>query len=137
MRNWSQDGLQPQISEFSVALKESKIHPRDAKMKLAHEIVGAFFSESEADEAQNHFVTLFQKGTLPDDIPTFSIVKNESILDVLQDAGLVTSKSHGRRLFDQKGVKVDGVVVSDPTLVLDKDAIVQVGKRQFLKVLKG
>jgi len=125
-----------QITNFSVALKDGSIHPRDAKMKLAHEIVSAFYSEENAEKAQDHFITLFQKGNLPDEIPSFTISKSESILDVLQNAGLVASKSQGRRLFEQKGIKVDGVVISDSSLVLDKNVIVQVGKRQFLQVLK-
>ncbi|MCJ7695991.1 MAG: tyrosine--tRNA ligase [Anaerolineaceae bacterium] len=124
-----------QITNFSDSLKKGSIHPRDAKMLLAHEIVSAFYGEKEADKAQDYFVTLFQKGNLPDEIPTFSISTSESILDVLQEAGLISSKSQGRRLLDQKGIKVDGVVISDPTLMLDRNVIVQVGKRQFLQVL--
>ncbi|MDY6872709.1 MAG: S4 domain-containing protein, partial [Chloroflexota bacterium] len=111
------------------------LHPRDAKMALAKEIVSAFFSDAEADAAQQNFITLFQKNDLPDEIPAFKAEGETGLLDVLVDSGLVKSKSQARRLVQQNGVKVDGETVSDPYLQLEPPVVVQVGKRRFVKVV--
>jgi tyrosyl-tRNA synthetase len=49
---------------------------------------------------------------------------------------MVSSKSEGRRLVDQKGVRLDGEALSDPNQVFPHPGVLQVGKRRFLKVLK-
>jgi len=67
-------------------------------------------------------------------MPVFAPEGEPVLLDVLVDSGLVESKSQARRLIDQNGVKIDGNAVSDPYLILSLPAIVQVGKRRFVKV---
>ena len=42
------------------------------------------------------------------------------------------SKSETRRLILQKAIKLDDKVVSDDQLVLQKSALVQVGKRRYV-----
>lgn len=124
-----------QIEAFEQAMRDGDLHPRDAKMALAKEIVSAFFSDAEADAAQQNFITLFQKNDLPDEIPAFKAEGETGLLDVLVDSGLVKSKSQARRLVQQNGVKVDGETVSDPYLQLEPPVVVQVGKRRFVKVV--
>ncbi|HOH92362.1 MAG TPA: S4 domain-containing protein, partial [Anaerolineaceae bacterium] len=58
-----------------------------------------------------------------------------TVLDVLVDQGLVSSRSEGRRVISQQGVKLDGVTVGDPTAVLDTGGVLQVGKRKFVRIL--
>jgi len=126
-----------EIEKFGSDLDAGAVHPRDAKMKLAHEIVGAFFSDADAEKAQAHFITLFQKGDMPEDMPVYHLQDGEGILDVMIASELVPSKSQGRRLIEQHGVKIDGEVVSDPAMILDHAVILQVGKRHFLKIVEG
>jgi len=126
-----------EIEKFSSGLGAGAVHPRDAKMKLAHEIVSAFFSEADAEKAQAHFITLFQKGNMPEDMPVYHIKDGEGILDVMIASELVPSKSQGRRLIEQHGVKIDGEVVSDPSMILDHAVVLQVGKRHFLEIVEG
>lgn len=122
------------IMDFESAILSGEIHPRDAKMELAKEITAAFFDDAEAEKAQMDFVTLFQMGNMPEEIPDFSPVREPILIEVLMDSGLVESKSQARRLIQQNGVKVDGQAVSDPYLVLSADEIVQVGKRHFIRI---
>ena len=49
-----------EINELEKGLSSGKLHPRDAKMKLAHEIVTIFYSKKEADRAQDEFIKVFQ-----------------------------------------------------------------------------
>jgi tyrosyl-tRNA synthetase len=124
-----------EIDAFDAAVEIGEIHPRDAKMKLAKEITSAFFDDATAEAAQENFITLFQKGDMPDNIPEYQVEGEPVLLEVLVDSGLVQSKSEGRRLIKQNGVKVDGETASDPFMVLSLPAVVQVGKRKFIKAM--
>lgn len=125
-----------EIDAFEAAMERGDIHPRDAKMKLAKEITSAFFDNAKAEAAQEYFITLFQKGDMPDEIPEFKVAGEPVLLDVLVDSGLAKSKSEGRRLIQQNGVKVDGETASDPFAVLAPPVVVQVGKRKFINLVK-
>jgi tyrosyl-tRNA synthetase len=123
------------INSFEKGVESGEIHPRDAKMSLAKEITAAFFDEVQAEKAKEHFINLFQKGDTPQEIPEFKPSGEPVLLDILVESGLVESKSQARRLIDQNGVKVDGETAADPYLVIKQSAIVQVGKRRFIKVI--
>jgi tyrosyl-tRNA synthetase len=47
---------------------------------------------------------------------------------------MVVSKSHGRRMIEQKGVKLDGVILDQFDVVFPHAGILQVGKRRFIRV---
>lgn len=124
----------PQIAEIENGVKSGSLHPRDAKMRLACEIVSAFYGDEDAVNAERVFVETFQKGSIPEDIPTFKNTANNPIIDILLAAGLAKSRSEARRLIDQKGVKFEGNVIEDPNDVLPGSGVLQVGKRHFLKI---
>jgi tyrosyl-tRNA synthetase len=116
---------------------ESGVNPRDVKMRLAHEIVSIYDGEKAAAKAKDHFVTVFQKGETPDEIPVFALNKaNNGVLDVLNDSGLCSSKSEARRMIEQGGVRVDGDKLEDIEFEFEagKEYLLQVGKRKFVKV---
>lgn len=124
----------PQITEIEEGIKNGTLHPRDAKMRLAREIVSAFYGDDEAKNAEKVFVETFQKGSIPDDIPSFKNSANNTIIDILLMAGLAKSRSEARRLIDQKGVRFEGKVIDDANAVLPGIGVLQVGKRHFLKI---
>ncbi len=61
---------------------------------------------------------------------------DETVLDVLQASGMVSSRSEGRRLVDQNGVKLEGEVLTDPNSEFPGEGVLQVGKRRFLRIAK-
>jgi tyrosyl-tRNA synthetase len=124
----------PQIEKIEKGVADGSVHPRDAKMMLAKEVTGMFYGDEAADKAQEEFVRMFQKRDVPTEMPEYSLKDGQTVLDVLLTANLVTSKSEGRRLIDQKGVKLDGEVLSDGSAVFPHGGVLQVGKRHFLKV---
>jgi len=124
------------IEAFERAMASGEVHPRDAKMELAEEITAAFFDEEKAKQARTYFINLFQKGDMPEDIPSFKPQGEPILLEVLVDSGLVNSKSQARRLIEQNGVKIDGEVATDPYLLLAPGAVVQVGKRHFIRIVE-
>ena len=123
-----------EISEFETGINLGTTHPRDAKMKLALEITATYYSEKEAELAQQEFVQLFQHGSAPAEMPEFSLRPGQSVIEVLIESGLVSSKSEGRRLIEQKGVKLDGETIPEFDAVFPHSGILQVGKRRFIKV---
>jgi len=110
------------------------MHPRDAKMKLAREITEIFHGAEAAEQAEATFVRVFQQGSLPQDMPEYTLQPGQSILDVLLAAGLVGSKGEGRRLMDQNCVRLDGETLKDPNQPFPHTGVLQAGKRRFVRI---
>ncbi|MCJ7723550.1 MAG: hypothetical protein MUP03_05405, partial [Anaerolineales bacterium] len=125
-----------EINSIETAIASGSLHPRDAKMKLAREITTIFYSEAEAAEAEKGFVRLFQQKEIPQKIPSYSLQEGQTVLDVLLASGLISSKGEGRRLIDQKGIRLDGKVIEIADAVFPHLGILQVGKRRFIRVVK-
>ena len=123
-----------EIEEMEKTIEAGRLHPRDAKMKLAREIVSIFFSEPEAMAAEEAFVRLFQQKETPEEMPEYKLPAGSSVLDVLIGAGLVSSKSEARRLIDQKGVRLDGETLERGDEGFPHPGVLQVGKRRFIRV---
>jgi len=126
----------PEIAEIETGMASGQHHPRDIKMRLAYEIVSVFQSEQAADRAQAAFVRVFQHGNLPTDMPEFRLQGGQTVLDVLLAGSLVSSKSDGRRLIDQQGVRLDGQVLTDPNQPITESGVLQVGKRKYLRLVR-
>lgn len=114
-------------------------NPRDIKFELAEEIITRFHNKVAAQKAQEAFVSRFQKGRLPDDIPqtAISIDTPLAIANVMKTAGLVPSTSEGIRMIKQGAVKIDGEKIDSKDLKLEKgfNGVIQVGKRRIARVL--
>ncbi|MCL4561413.1 MAG: tyrosine--tRNA ligase [Chloroflexi bacterium] len=125
-----------QIDELEAAMKAGTLHPRDAKMKLAREIVSNFYGESDAESAEQAFTRMFQRKEAPEEMPIYHLTnKDLTILDVLVDAGVPLSKSEIRRRIEQKGIRLDGEIIEDPRKPFPHPGVLQVGKRLFIRVV--
>lgn len=123
-----------EIDTFEKDLGSGKVHPRDAKMKLAREITNIFYGDADAQKAEEVFVRTFQQKETPDEIPEYDLQSGQTVLDVILDAKLSSSKSEARRLFDQKGVRLDGETIERGDVPFPHGGVLQVGKRKFLRV---
>ncbi len=79
---------------------------------------------------------MFQKGSVPTDIPERKLQGSQTLVDLLLEAEFAKSKSDARRLIEHNGVKLDGKTLTDPAELMDMEGILQVGKRHFLKLIK-
>lgn len=111
-----------------------RMHPRDAKMKLAREVTGIFYGETEAQAAQDGFVSLFQHKELPSEMPEFQAKPDSSLIDIMVSAGLAASRSEAKRLIGQQAVRLDGEVLSEGEAPLPHPGVLQAGKRRFVRV---
>src|SRR5210317_746629 len=115
------------------------MNPRDAKFDLGVEIVARFHDDAAAEGARQEFISRFQKGAMPDEIPEISLDAEEGQLGIahlLRGAGLVGSTSEAFRMIKQGAVKVDGERVEDRALHVEAGTthIYQVGKRKFARI---
>jgi len=126
-----------EITDVEAGLVNGDLHPMEAKMRLAREIVSRYHGAGVAAQAEAHFRRVFQRGDLPAEIPVFRPGRPQvNVVDLLVEAGLAPSKSQARRLIDQGGVRVDGEPVDKIDLVLqiEEGIVVQVGKRRFVQL---
>jgi len=127
-----------EIAEIEAGLAAGTRHPRDTKMQLAREIVGIYYGDEHVAEAEAHFQRVFQRGDLPEDMPEITFDDAPLLVDFLAAHGLAASKGEARRLMSQNGVRVNGQTVTEITTVLDQpEAVIQVGKRRFVRARRG
>lgn len=128
---WTPDEIESFETEFS----SGKIHPKDAKMKLAREIVTIYHGQEEAEKAEAEFVRVFQEQGQPDEMDEYTLEKGLSVLDVLEGAKLVESRSQARRMIQQGAVKLDDQKLDDPHAEFPGVGVLQVGKRRFIRII--
>ena len=118
--------------------RHGRLHPRDAKMRLAREIVGLYHGAA-ADRAEQNFRQVFQRGKMPEKMPLFQIsaASSTDLVSLLVQTRLVSSKSEARRMIQQGGVRVNGQQVSESGIRVQAgdDLILQIGKRKFARVV--
>ena len=123
------------INEMKANLESDSVNPRDVKMSLAKEIVRLYHSEEDSLKAEHHFVHVFQKNQMPEDLEPVKITDTMNFIEVIVYAKLASSNSEARRLITQGGVRINGEKVNDFNDVKLKDEdIIQVGKKKFAKI---
>ena len=68
-----------------------------------------------------------------DDIPEHKVTAGITIDKYLVEAGLVKSRSEANRLLNQGAVSIDGEKVVDVNTEVEKNRIIKVGKRRYVK----
>ncbi len=125
------------VADLKKELRKKSMNPRDAKVKLAKEIVRLYHGQAAADAAANDFEQVFRKRGTPSSIPVIELKSGpHPLLNLLVSHRLAGSRSEARRLIEQGGVKIDKRAVTDWQAEVEPDdgAIIQIGKRKFAKV---
>jgi len=124
-----------EIKAIQSDMDNGKLNPRDAKIRLAKELITMYHNAEEADKAEARFKLIYSQGNIPDDIPEVIVDKNEIWLPkFLQENNMVSSTSEGRRMIKQGAVKINGQKYNDENIDVKNDMVIQVGKRKFMKV---
>ncbi len=126
-----------QIEELTGSLADGALHPRDAKRRLAREVVARYTSESTARKAEEEFDRVFIQKSAPDHIEKYHVAGPTAVVDLMIEAGLAGSKGEAKRLIQGGGVSIDGNKVSDVNQVYQPngEAVLKVGKLRFLKLV--
>ncbi len=119
-------------------------NPKDAKRRLAREIVSIYHGLQAAEAADAEFERVHARRETPSEIPTHRVEPADFaegkawICRVLVSAGLAKSTSEARRLVEQGGVSLDGVRVSDYRAQFSPEELtgrlLQVGSRHFRRL---
>jgi tyrosyl-tRNA synthetase len=129
---------QEEIDRLLGAVAAGQMEMRDFKHKLAWEIVSIFHGDEAANRAAEDAARMHQ-GAAPSDAPAFHLPEPMPIVDLLYAAELVTSKSEGRRLVQQGGVRLDGDTIAEVDYLVEpvvgSERTLQAGKRKFLRLL--
>lgn len=115
---------------------------REAKKLLAFEVTKLVHGEEEAIKAKQMSEDIFSKKNF-DNMPSITLTKqllDISIIDLLVETKLVSSKSEARRLTEQNGISINDEKVDINKVITINDLtndslIIQRGKKVFLKVI--
>jgi len=121
------------------ALGTASAHPMDEKKRLACEIVARYHGAEAAKTAAEYFERTVQRKELPSkNVPELALGDARKVIDVLVAAGFAESKRAAERLISGNGVKVDGILVSDPKAPWPATgaAVLSVGSRKFVRILR-
>jgi tyrosyl-tRNA synthetase len=120
-------------SEFLPMIQRN---PRDAKVRLAKEIITWLHSAEAADAAEAEFVKVFARKEVPDEMPEFAVGAGpHKIAPLLVRAGLASTNSEAIRKLREGAVHLDGEKITDMhfELALDKPLVLKLG-RKFARV---
>ena len=126
-----------ELKEIKNQLADPAVNPRNLKVRLGYELVKKYYDEESAIYAKNEFETIFVKKEIPDDIPEFKLdAKEVKLLTIIKENNMASTTSEAIRLIKQGGVTIDGEKITDEKHIIkaEKDFILKVGKRKFLKV---
>ncbi len=128
-----------ELKKIKESLENPNINPRDLKRRLARKIVEMYHSKEAAVKAEEEFDKIFVKKGIPDEMPEMELDSSEEItlLDLIMKAEFAPSRGEARRLITQGGVSIDGEKITDAKYSFspEKDFILKVGKRKFMKVI--
>jgi len=114
-----------------------KMHPKQAKLKLAQIITGQYHGEDSARAEKDNFEKVFSQKELPVQAPVYKIKGTPSLIDILLDSGLVDSRNEARRLIQQGGVSLEGERLDKEDMQIEREGTLRVGKKRFLKLQIG
>ncbi len=143
MSEWYTLLTQTSAEDVAALTDVAKTHPRDAKVRLAKDIVSQYYDAAAADREEQMWQTVMVEGGLRDDIPVATVPWSVCGADgtiwvpkLLKHLEMCTSTSDARRLIAGGGGSVDREKVTDPkaTVTPADGMIVQVGKRRVAKL---
>jgi tyrosyl-tRNA synthetase len=150
IENWFELCTDVPMDEVKSMLEPGK-NPRDAKIRLAKEIVALYHSVEDADGAERFFIETFSQRKQVTDAPEFVIDREAfsgggfggglPISYLVTLVGGADSRGSAKKLIQAGAVSLDGEKVGDVGALFgaaDLDGkILRVGKKLFLKLVCG
>ncbi len=130
---------QNRIDEMEVELNHGE-NPKSLKKELATTITSRYKGKEAAREGRGFFERTVEEGEQPDErqLEEHSVSEPEIwIVDLLDESGLVESRSEAKRLLNQGGVYVDGERLEglDHDLSVTEPFVLRVGKRRYRRII--
>jgi tyrosyl-tRNA synthetase len=130
------------MSAPAIEREKQKGQPMQSKLGLAHRIVAEMHDASAAENAETEWRRIHQQHQMPTEMPVKTLaVPAMKVNQLLAYINAASSNSDAVRLIRQHAVKIDGVLVENPTqeiaLAAGQEIIVSVGAKKFVKVVGG
>jgi len=126
------------VTKVKTDMQKGTLNPRDAKIRLAKEIVTLYHGDKKAGEAEQYFIETFSKKQIPEDArPSQAPSLGLTLAEFMVAEGLAKSKTDARRKIEQGGVELDGQKITDWQITLDGSyagKVLKVGKKDFVKI---
>lgn len=120
--------------EIESSIKETfKDNPKEAKMKLAREIISIYHSKEEAKKAEKNWTKTFSEGGSPENIQEVCVNEKTKLSEIALQNDLVSSNAEWKRMISQNAVSLNNEKISDINTEA-RNGILKVGKRRFLKI---
>ncbi|HET6931693.1 MAG TPA: tyrosine--tRNA ligase [Candidatus Acidoferrum sp.] len=147
------DRTPQQIAALKQEVSSGALHPMDAKMRLAEEIVSGFHGPDPARKAAENFQRVFRDRQAPAEMKELRLARREGGLwngnnaimgskrwsQVLKYLGEIESTAETERTIKQGGFELNGQIVNDPTAKLDHERPgvyeIKLGKKKFLRLI--
>ena len=128
------------INEYKSNVENDKENPFKLKKMLGELIITELFNNDEAAKAANSFENVTVNKNIPDEMEEI-ILENDISIHLpkfLAENGILKSSSEGRRLISSGGFKInnekyDKLDINSEDLI---DKTIQIGKRNFLRIIK-
>ena len=128
------------INEYKSNVENDKDNPFNLKKMLGELIITELFNNDEAAKAANSFENVTVNKNIPDEMEEI-ILENDISIHLpkfLAENGILKSSSEGRRLISSGGFKInnekyDKLDINSEDLI---DKTIQIGKRNFLRIIK-
>ena len=128
-----------EVESIRTGLADNSLHPKEAKMRLAREIVSLYHSKDDAQKAEDDWQKTFSEGGVPEDIQEVSLKEGAPLFEAL--AVLGESKSELRRLV-AAGAVSEVVperevfdIFGDINMPVARSMVIRIGKHRFLKIV--
>ena len=128
------------INKYKSNVEKDKENPFKLKKMLGELIITELFNNDEAAKAANSFENVTVNKNIPDEMEEI-ILENDISIHLpkfLAENGILKSSSEGRRLISSGGFKInnekyDKLDINSEDLI---DKTIQIGKRNFLRIIK-
>lgn len=135
------DRTPQEIAELKKEVEEGKLHPMDAKMRLAEEVVSGFQGDEAGRKAAENFQRVFRERRAPEEAPVerLPVGPAKKLTALLVELKLAASKSEAERLIKQRGVEINEACVEDARKEIDlskpREFLLRAGKKKFVRVV--
>jgi tyrosyl-tRNA synthetase len=129
-----------EVAALKEASEKGERHPKDIKMELGRRIVADFYSQDEAQNANEEFIRTIVNKETPSDVPLVERPAEAiKLVKFLANEGLAPSVGEAQRLVKQGSVRINNERINDVKLEIGANAyeemLIQVGKLKFLRVV--
>lgn len=126
------------LAALKTGLANGTVHPKQAKIDFAKEIITRFHDASAARSAHENFEKMFRDKEIPDDIETVVMNRYDAgiwLPKLMVNMGLVPSTSEGKRMIKQGAVTINSEKIFSEDLPAGQELVIKVGKRKFKRLV--